>query len=113
MLRNVGELTYQVSSSPIQQSVTSAPMEPEEAAAVCPGSAEGVGGQLKDMLRQVERQVEALVRDTRRVQAERDNLLGTLLILQSDENIQTLEESEWRGAVFCPCFQSQCARNLA
>ena len=72
-------------------------MEPEEATAVS-GDPQSTGGQLKQMLHLVERQVDALVQDTRRIQAERDNLLGTLLILQNDENIQNLDQSEcWAG----------------
>ena len=69
-------------------------MEPEQAAAAVSEDLQSVGGQLKQMLHQVEKQVDALVQDTRRIQAERDNLLGTLLILQNDENIQSLDESE-------------------
>ena len=80
---------------------------------MCSDDPEGVGGQLKQMLQQVESQVETLVRDTRRVQAERDNLLGTLLILQSDENIQRLDESECGGPlIVLSSFHSCLARNV-
>ncbi|KAF0294158.1 BAG family molecular chaperone regulator 2 [Amphibalanus amphitrite] len=65
-------------------------MEPEEASAVS-GDPRSVSGQLKQMMELVEHQVDALVEDTRRIQAERDNLIGTLLILQNDENVQGLE----------------------
>ena len=69
-------------------------MEPEQASAASAVSSQSAGSQLKQMMAQVEKQVDALLEDTRRIQAERDNLLGTLLILQNDENVQSLNESK-------------------
>ncbi|XP_037077367.1 uncharacterized protein LOC119098517 [Pollicipes pollicipes] len=84
-------------------------METEECPAGSGDAVTSVGCPVKRTLQLVERQVEALMRDARRVQQERDALLETLLILQNEESLQSLSPRDRETAnATCESLVAQC-----